>query len=699
MTKKITNLLLFFLGVCLCISWNTYGQVPPNDLEGEALKTWLKANYYDDLHNELTYSTARMYLYNYIDNENNTITDVYAGYEKAWTYGGTGTNPAPLNCEHTIPQSLFSSAYPMQSDLHHLYPVYSSWNSTRNNNPFAEINDAQTTKWMIGNASQATKPTNNIDAYSEYSAGKFEPREVHKGNLARSMFYFYTMYPSQAGDIALVADPDMLYQWHLNDPVDATELQRNAAIETYQGTKNPYIEMPELVARAWEVSLPTTDTTTTDTTTLAGFASNLLISEYIEGTSYNKSIEIANFTGETVDLSVYSLRKNVNGGSNWSGDFTLSGSLVHGDVFVVSHPSAATVLQNETDIAVSGLNFNGNDPIGLFQNDVLIDIVGIFGGGSAYFAKDITLVRNANIVAPNTAYTDTEWTIFGTNTFSNIGSHEMLLEVEDTTTTEPTDTTAVAFGTELIISEYFEGSSYNKAVELTNMTNETVDLESYTLHKQTNGSGSWSSGLDLSGEILAGESFVIALNSAAPQLLDLADFISNNTALNFNGNDPIALAKDGTLIDIVGDFGAGKNTFFGKDKTLVRKASINSPNSAFDENEWDSYPKNTIDYLGTHIFGSAKNIKKPNALQTVQLYPNPFDNYVTLSYELIHQNENISIRLFDINGRLVEILKDEKNLFAGKYQQIIATEELSKGIYFIQILTSNGMSAKRLVKQ
>ena len=698
---KVTTHLLVFLTVCILSSWNVYGQVPPNDLEGEALKTWLKANYYDGLHNELIYSTARMYLYNYIDNQNNTIVDVYGGYEKAWTYGGTGTNPTPLNCEHTIPQSLFSSAYPMQSDLHHLYPVHSSWNSTRNNNPFAEIDDNETTKWMIDNTSQTTTPTSNIDAYSEYSDGKFEPREVHKGNLARSMFYFYTMYPTQAGDMALVGDPDMLYQWHIEDPVDAAELARNATIETYQGTKNPYIEMPELVERAFDVSLPVVDTTTTpiDTTNLAGFATNLIISEYVEGTSYNKSIEIANFTGQTVDLSAYSLRKNVNGGSSWSGDYYLNGDLTHGDVFVISHTSATNTLKNESDALASALNFNGNDPIGLFQNGVLIDVVGTFGAGSASFAKDLTLVRNANIIVPNTVYTESEWTLFGTNTFSNIGTHEMLLATTDTTTTEPTDTTNTAFGTELIISEYIEGSSYNKALELTNMTNETIDLTSYTLHKQTNGAGGWSSGLPLSGEISAGASFVIVLNSAAAELLAFSDLTTNNTALNFNGNDPIALAKDGALIDIIGVFDAGKNNYFGKDKTLVRKAIISSPNPVFDENEWNVYPKNTVTYLGNHTFGNGKTIENKFANHIYELYPNPFDSYVSLSYELANDNVNLSIRLFDTNGRLISVLKDEKNVVAGTYFETIHTENLKKGIYFIQILTNNKQEVKRLIKQ
>ena len=67
----------------------------------------------------------------------------------------------------------------------------------------------------------------------------------------RSVFYFYTMYPTQAGVLADVGDPDMLYQWHLDDPVDATEVTRNNRTEVAQGNRNPYIDHPEWVYEAW----------------------------------------------------------------------------------------------------------------------------------------------------------------------------------------------------------------------------------------------------------------------------------------------------------------------------------------------------------------------------------------------------------------------------------------------------------------
>lgn len=254
------------------------GQTPPSNLTGAELRTWLKQNYYDGKHSQLGYTDARRKMYNYIDNHNNKITGVYSGYQVSWTYGGTGTNPQPINCEHTVPQSFFGEAEPMKSDIHHLFPTYGSWNSTRSNHPFAEIPDNETTKWMYLDNSQTSIPSSNIDLYSEYANSKFEPREDHKGNCARAIFYFYTMYPTQAGDLSSVADINELYQWHLDDPVDASEISRNNAIEQYQGDRNPYIDYPDAVAAAWDLSGSNPTVPATPTLSLTANSSSLDLS-------------------------------------------------------------------------------------------------------------------------------------------------------------------------------------------------------------------------------------------------------------------------------------------------------------------------------------------------------------------------------------------------------------------------------------
>ncbi|MEM7039378.1 MAG: endonuclease, partial [Bacteroidota bacterium] len=384
--------------------------MPPGNLEGAALRTWFKTNWFDSLHTQLGYLEARRKLYNFIDNHNNTIVDAYSGFVKTWTYGGTGTNPQPINCEHTVPQSYFAYAEPMKSDLHHLFPVHSSTNSSRSNHPFGEIDNNLTSKWWFNGTSQTTIPTSGIDDFSEYYSGTFEPREDHKGNAARAVFYFYTMYPTQAGNITQIGDLEVLYKWHLSDPVDPDEIMRNDLIEAFQGDRNPYIDFPELVAIAWGLT-PTSQ--------------ELYFSEYVEGSSYNKALEIYNGTGGTVDLAGYSLKKQTNGSGNWSSGLNLSGSLNPGEVFVVAHPSASSTVLNQSDLISSNstMSFNGNDPIGLFHDGVLIDIIGDFNGGTTNFAANTTLRRISSVTEPASTYLPSDWDSYPSNTFAGLGSH------------------------------------------------------------------------------------------------------------------------------------------------------------------------------------------------------------------------------------------------------------------------------------
>ncbi|MEQ6122576.1 lamin tail domain-containing protein, partial [Pseudotenacibaculum sp. MALMAid0570] len=101
---------------------------------------------------------------------------------------------------------------------------------------------------------------------------------------------------------------------------------------------------------------------TTDDPIPTGTASDLLLSEYIEGSSNNKALEIANFTGSAVDLSAYDLRKATNGSGSWGSTYQLSGTLANGDVFVIANSSAIAAITSVADVTTgSGIvTFNGN---------------------------------------------------------------------------------------------------------------------------------------------------------------------------------------------------------------------------------------------------------------------------------------------------------------------------------------------------
>lgn len=156
---------------------------------------------------------------------------------------------------------------------------------------------------------------------------------------------------------------------------------------------------------------------------------DLFISEYVEGSSNNKYIEIYNPTNETIDLSSYSLDLNTNGGESWSKDkggfssYELSGTIGAKSTIVYKHAEAAIFEGEATTCGAA--NFNGNDPVGLFKNGTLIDIVGKFANGSADFAKDVTLRRKSNVTSPSSTYNASQWETLSKDDVSGLGSHTM----------------------------------------------------------------------------------------------------------------------------------------------------------------------------------------------------------------------------------------------------------------------------------
>lgn len=207
----------------------------------------------------LEYKMAKSYMFGQVDlkvddNHQYYIDDVYCG--KRITdddfHGKNSIGPmkrpdgAILNCEHTWPQKSFTSKFSivMQTgDLHHLYPSYSKANSKRSSYHFGEV---IYDKFPIGECSDSSlgDPVENGRGADKYGT-VFEPPAYHKGNVARSMFYFAVRYNQKIGP----TEEATLKKWNEDDPVDDAEIQRNALIYTIQNNRNPFIDYPELVDR------------------------------------------------------------------------------------------------------------------------------------------------------------------------------------------------------------------------------------------------------------------------------------------------------------------------------------------------------------------------------------------------------------------------------------------------------------------
>ena len=198
----------------------------------------------------LTYSEARNKMFEEIYNVNDTVTCVYSGHQRHLPPG----TPSPIqflldnnsnigiNTEHTFPQSQGAGSGNPRANLYHLFPARVRVNEARGSLPFSEINDPQTETWYYKTQAISSIPGSLIDLYSEKKIDFFEPREDHKGNVARAMFYFYTIYRNVANAGFFNGQVETLCDWHLQDPVDSVEWDRNDMIATYQeNKKNPFI--------------------------------------------------------------------------------------------------------------------------------------------------------------------------------------------------------------------------------------------------------------------------------------------------------------------------------------------------------------------------------------------------------------------------------------------------------------------------
>ena len=189
------------------------------------------------------------------------------------------------------------------------------------------------------------------------------------------------------------------------------------------------------------------------------------------------------------------------------------------------------------------------------------------------------------------------------------------------------------YATDLFFSEYIEGSSNNKALEIFNGTGIPVDLSAYKVLLYPNGAATPNNTQTFpAGTMLAhNEVYVIANSQANATILAEAD--TTSTVTYYNGDDAIALVKTVGDVDeyvdifgVIGNDPDGSSSITGswtadggystKDKTLVRKpsvtqgVSVNPPIPGAGDTtgfltlatEWDVYPQDTTSYLGSHTF-------------------------------------------------------------------------------------------------
>ncbi len=195
------------------------------------LKTFTTTGYIS-----LGYNTARDRMFETVDDYGgDTIECVYIG-RKIYATTRTIAQNLGFNTEHTWPQSFFPDE-PMLSDLHHLFPTDAIPNNVRANYPFGFV--VSNITYNVGGSKLGRDVSNNI---------VFEPRDQHKGNAARSIFYFVIRHQNWGSYLAQ-SQETALRQFHLIDTVDARERLRNDRVKQFQNNRNPFADHPEFVER------------------------------------------------------------------------------------------------------------------------------------------------------------------------------------------------------------------------------------------------------------------------------------------------------------------------------------------------------------------------------------------------------------------------------------------------------------------
>ncbi len=176
-------------------------------------------------------------------------------------------------------------------------------------------------------------------------------------------------------------------------------------------------------------------TTTFSVVNFAQGCTDLYFSEYIEGSSNNKALEIYNPTSSAIDLSTYSVERYANGSPSASNTLVLTGMLNAGEVYVIANTNSTVdpdiLAQKDTTHDVC--SFNGDDAVTLLNGTTLIDLIGVVGTdpGTSWTVgtgatAEYTLVRKTNVTSGNTSWTgagDTEWDVYSQDDFTFLGSH------------------------------------------------------------------------------------------------------------------------------------------------------------------------------------------------------------------------------------------------------------------------------------
>lgn len=579
--------------------------------------------HYDDLPNLYNQTDLDKY-YDHDASNTEYLLDIYSEiplgpdvyeYKSNQMIAGASAEGMGYNREHMMPQSTFStnsniSDYPMYSDLNFIVPVDAYINQRRNNYPYG----------MVGNTNYYTftngsKISNAAIPNYPYTGRVYEPINEFKGDVARTLLYFAVRYEGKLGSFNTAYSTSATITPATDQcPLDGTE---ERAIDL------PYIAM----LKQWNAMDPVSQ----------------------------REIDRNN--------AIYALQKNRNPFIDHPEWIDMIWSETPDNIAPAAPGSLVSTQQNAYFVNLNWAASTDTDILGYR----------VYMNGST---TPVAVTKGTSItidhLSPSTTYT------FTVKAFDK-GYLESPFSNTVTTATIASD----SYAPDLMITKYISGTNNtantikNNALEIVNKTGHEVNLNDYRINIQlkNNISGSiyFADTYELEGKIGNNEIFVI-LNPKANLSCysnDQAKFVTASDPMTFKGENYVELAYNKTItVDAIGTKYVLNNN---GNVSLYRKNTVNQPNSTFTIGEWDSYPSNYCQNLGT--LSTSELITSVD--KDIKIYPNPvYENiYVSGDVEKVQ-----TAQILDFSGK---VIYTEKNPFRNKKN--ISVQGIPTGMYMLRL--------------
>jgi hypothetical protein len=401
-------------------------------------------------------------------------------------------------------------------------------------------------------------------------------------------------------------------------------------------------------------------------------AGGVFFSEYIEGSSNNKALEIYNGTGATINLDDYTILSNYNGNSPWTGQyhFPAGATLAAGDVFVIANENADSIILSVADDTLAYneggyvVGFNGDDVRALFHytsttDSVMIDIIGandLSDPGSGWDVAGVatatanhTLVRKPTVISG-----DTSWV-------------------------------AIA-GTDSVSSQYLV---YPK--------NDFSHLGAHTVSGIITYTYSWSTGETTSTITVAptmNTTYFVTVDNGHCQVMDsVAVTVIPTPVVNLGNDTTIKWSWSLTL-----DAGNPNATWLWNTGATTQTETFDSLNltNGTANTVWVEVTENGCSASDTLIITVLDDVSINGAMNdlNMKVYPNPTDgrfNMVLSGY-----NGTIQMDIVDIAGQIVH---SEEITVNGSLSRQFELNNLSNGVYYIKLSSKDGVKVMRLIIQ